>query len=318
MPFVLVRFAVGVLFSLLGVVYLGLVAWLAFRFFSGDGGWSLLIVAVVMSLGLVSFAFVWRLLKRYVLYMVEAGHIAVIAQAVETGEVPENQLTYGTRQVANHFGSASTLWAVDMLIDAVLRQFTRAVARVGNLVPVPLPGQVQVLLSILKRTIVLAVKYLDTAILAYVFVDQNRNPWRSARDGVVLYGKTWKQVLGSTLLIVVGMYVLAFVLLTLLAPLAVVLDVLPTSLEFASWLLVIGIVAAVHTGLVKPWVKTVVITTFLIEQREETPDSETMEWIEARSDRFAELVEKAEDDRSFDDTAGGDQGETSDASGRAV
>ena len=301
MPFVLLQFAIGVAFAIIGVVYLGLVAWLAIRFFWGDGGLSLVVAGVVMLIGLASFAFVWRLLQRYILYMVKAGHIAVIAHIVEEGEVPENQLSYGTSQVKTYFKSASALWGLDMVIDAVLKQLTSAVARVQNLLPVPLPGQLRTLLALLQRSIVLAVGYLDNAILAYMFVDRHPNPWRSARDGVVLYGKTWKMVLGSTVAIVFGMYALAFVLLTLLAPVAAVIDVLPTSLEIFSWLFIAGLVAIVHTGLVKPWVKTVVITTFLIEQRGETPDSETMAWIEERSDRFSELVEKAESDEYVDE-----------------
>ena len=301
MPFVLLQFAIGVVFAIVGVVYLGLVAWLAIRFFWGDGGWSLLVAGAVMLVGLASFAFVWRLVQRYVLYLVKAGHIAVIAHIVEEGEVPANQLSYGTSQVKTHFKSASALWGLEMVIDAVLKQLTSAVARVQSLLPVPLPNQLQTLLKLLQRSIVLAVGYLDNAILAYMLVDRHPNPWRSARDGVVLYGKTWKPVLGSTIVIVFGMYALAFVLLTLLAPVAAVIDVLPTSLEIVSWLFVAGLVAVVHTGLLKPWVKTVVITTFLVEQRGQTPDSETMAWVEERSDRFSELLEKAESDEYVDE-----------------
>ncbi|MFC4541966.1 hypothetical protein ACFO5R_08510 [Halosolutus amylolyticus] len=296
LPFVFLQFAIGVAFALIGVIYLSLVLWLGLRFLAGNGGASLLVVALVMLIGLVTFAGIWRLIHRYFLYLVKTGHVAVIAHVVEEGEPPDNQITYGVEQVKEYFVSASALWGVSEVIDAVLKQFNRAVARLKRMIPVPIPSNLERLLEILQKSVVLAVRYLDNAIIAYMFVDRNENRWQSAREGLVLYAKTWKMVLGSTLLIVVGMYVTSFVLLSLLAPVAVVLDFLPTAFEAMSWVLVGGIVAVVHTGLVKPWVKTVVITTFLIEQRDEFADEETEEWIADRSDRFDEVVEKAEND----------------------
>ncbi|WP_027119248.1 hypothetical protein [Natronorubrum tibetense] len=301
LPYVLLQFAIGVLFAIIGVVYLGLVGWLAIRFLAGDGGWSLLIVAAVMVVSVVIFAGVWRLVQRYVLYLVKTGHVAVIAHIVEEGEAPENQISYGMNQVKEYFVSASGLFVVNELIDAVLEQFNRAVARIQDMIPIPIPNQLQTLISVLQKSVVLAVRYLDNAIIAYMFMDRNENRWESARDGIVLYGKTWKMVLGSTLVMVLGMYALSFVLLTLLAPVSVVLDVLPATLEAFSWLLVLGGVAIVHTGIVKPWVKTVVITTFLIEQRDQIPDQETADAISERSEKFREVVDKAERNEPIDE-----------------
>lgn len=302
LPYVLLQFGIGIAFGLLGVVYLSLVGWLGFRFFAGGGGASLLVVAGVLVLGLVTFAAVWRSLQRYVLYLVTTGHVAVIAHVVDEGEAPENQISYGMTQVTEYFASASGLFVVNDLIDVVLKQFNRAVARVRDLIPVPIPQRLQTLLEVLQKSIVLAVRYLDNAIIAYMFVDRDDNRWRSARDGLVLYAKNWKPVLGSTLLMVLGMYALSFVLLTLLAPIAAVLDVLPTGLEAVSWLLIAGVVAIVHTGVVKPWVKTVVITTFLVEGREDRPDDDTQEWIAEHSDRFPDIVEKAEANEPIDES----------------
>ena len=300
LPYVLLQLAVGVLFAVFGVVYLSLVLWLGYRFLAGDSGYSVLIVAVVMLVGLITFAAIWRLVQRYLLYMVKAGHVAVIAHIVEEGEAPDNQIRYGMSQVQDYFLSASGLFGVNEVVDAVLKQFTRAVARIQDLIPIPIPNQLRKLIELVQKSIVLAVGYLDEAILAYMFVDRNENRWQSAREGIVLYGKNWTTVLGSTVAIVFGMYALSFVLFSLLAPVSVALDVLPAALEAISWLVLGGLVAVVHTGLVKPWVKTVVITTFLIEQRDETPDEETEQWMASRSDRFGEVVTKAEKNEPLD------------------
>ena len=317
LPFVLLQFGIGVLFSMFGVLYLGLLAWLGTRFLSGDGGTGLLILAGVMLFGLITFAGIWRLLNHYVLYLVKTGHIAVIAHVVDTGTVPENQLRYGIEQVSEYFVSASALFGMSELIDAVLQGFNRTVARVQSMIPIPLPSGLQNLIDLLQKSVELTVSYLDNAIIAYMFVDRNENRWASARDGLVLYGKTWKMVLGSTLLIVVGMYALSFVLLMILVPIGAALDVLPTTFEAASWLVILGLVAVVHAGIVKPWVKTVVITTFLIEARDETPDSETMDWIAERSPRFGEILEKAETDERVDDR-GRDVGSTGQPEGEVA
>ncbi len=300
LPFVVVELAIGAVFALLAVVYLGLVGWLAVEFLLGDGGWGLLVVGAVMLIAFVSFAYVWRLIRRYVLYLVRAGHVAVVAHVITEGEVPDNQLRYATSQVSEYFLSASGLAGVELLLEAVLGQLTRSVTRLGGALPASLPGGLRALATVVRRSVALAVGHLDDAVLAYMFVDRDPNRWRSARDGVVLYGKCWKPVLATTLLVVFGTYVLWFVLLTVFAPLAVALDALPTGVELVSWLVVFGLVAVVHTGVVKPWVKTVVITTFLLESRGERPDSETVAWIEARSDRFAELTERAENDDPID------------------
>ncbi|EMA28064.1 hypothetical protein C446_17624 [Halobiforma nitratireducens JCM 10879] len=304
LPYVILQLAIGIAFAVLGVIYLSFIGWLGYRFLFGSGGASLLIVGIVMIIGFVTYAFIWRLIQKYFLYSVKTGHVAVIAHIVEEGEVPDNQISYGMREVKDYFVETTALFTVSMVIDAVLKQFNRAVARVEDLIPIPLPKQLQTLITILQKSIVLAVKYLDNAIIAYMFVDRNDNRWKSARDGIVLYGKTWKMVLGSTLLIVFGMYVVSFVLLTLAAPLAVGLDLLPTSLELVSWLVVGGVIAVFHTGVFKPWVKTVVITTFLIEQRDTEPDNETMEWIASHSDRFKnEVMEKAENNEPIAEEA---------------
>ena len=64
-----------------------------------------------------------------------------------------------------------------------------------------------------------------------------------------------------------------------------------------------GLVLTVYAGLLNPWVKTVVITTFLIESRTDTPDSETIESLTSRSKKFSELLERAETEAV--ETAGG-------------
>ena len=293
MPFVLLRLGIGILLGVLSVLYFGVVLYVGYRLLGAGtiSGW-IAIAGLLVAIGL--FAWLWRLFSRYVLYLIKAGHIAVIAHIVETGEVPDNQIQYGKGQVTERFTEASALFAVDQVIKVVVKQFNSGVVSFSKLFSfVP---ALKKLIRLVGKAIAIAASYIDEAIIAHMFISDEENPWRSARDGVVLYGKNWKPVLGSTMLIVLGMYAAAFALLLALTPIASVLSGLSATIEVAGWVVVGGLFLTLYTGFLKPWVKTVVITTFLVESRDETPDSETMDRIAARSDRFQELVSKADDD----------------------
>lgn len=297
LPFVLLRIGTGLLLGVVSVLYFGAILWVGHRLLEAGtiSGW-IAAIGLVIAIGL--FVWGWRLFSRYVLYLVKAGHIAVIAHIVDTGEVPTNQLQYGKSQVADRFAEASALFAVDQVVKAVVKQFNSGVvsfSRLFSAVP-----SLKKLIRLVGKAIAIAASYIDEAIIAHMFITDDDNPWRSARDGVVLYGKTWKPVLGATMLIVLGLYAAAFVVLLALTPIASVLSGLSATVEVAGWIVVGGVFLTVYTGLLKPWVKTVVITTFLVESRDKTPDSETSEQIAARSDRFQELVEKADGETPVD------------------
>ncbi|MFC4989035.1 MULTISPECIES: hypothetical protein [Saliphagus] len=301
LPFVALRLAVGGLFGLLTVLYFGVIGWLVLTLLDA-GTLSGPIAGIGLFIATLIFLGVMRLARRYVLYLVAAGHIAVIAHIVDTGETPSNQIAFGTSKVKENFAGASALFVVDQLVKSVIRQFNNTVISLSNLLSfVPTLGNI---LAVLRRGIALAASYIDEAILAHVFLNEDQNNWRAARDGVVLYGKTWKPVLASTLIIVLGMYAVAFGVLLGLTPLAAVFGGLSPTYEILGWVVVGGIALTVYLGVLRPWVKTVVITTFLVESRELTPDSDTMDFIATRSQKFNELVANAEAEASDDPSPG--------------
>ncbi len=292
LPFVVLRLGIGLLCGLLAIVYFGAIAWFGRGLLeSGSISELVAIVGLVLSIGL--FVAGWRLLSRYVLYLVKVGHIAVIAHVIETGEVPSNQLQYGKSQVSEHFTEASALFAVDQLVKAIIKQFNGAVVSFSSLVSVV--PDVQKLVQLLGKAIAIAASYIDEAIIAYMFTKSEQNRWRSAKNGVVLYGKNWKPVLASTLLIVIGMYVAAFGLVLALIPVATMLGSVSGQYQLLGWAFVGGAVVTIYTGFLKPWVKTVVITTFLLESRDTEPDSEAVDRVAKRSETFQELVGKADE-----------------------
>nr|WP_206536698.1 hypothetical protein [Halococcus thailandensis] len=304
------RVVAGALFGLITALYFGIVGWVLLSLLD-SGTISVLIAGVGLLVATLIFLGVVRFARKYVLYLVDAGHIAVIAHTIDTGTTPANQWSFGTNAVKGNFTEASSLFVVDQLIKSVVKQFNRSVISFSGLVDfVP---TLETILTFLRRGIALAASYIDEAILAHTFLNPEQNNWRAARDGVVLYGKTWKSVLGSTLLIVGGMYVVTFALLFLLSPLAGVLGGMSSTFEVLGWVVVFGIALTIYLGVLRPWVKTVVITTFLIESRNKTPDSNMMDSIAGRSKKFKELMANAEaesdDERPTDPTEDGDSPE---------
>ncbi|MCU4750761.1 hypothetical protein OB919_01995 [Halobacteria archaeon AArc-curdl1] len=294
MPFVLLRMGIGVLLGLATVLYFGILGFLAYTFFSESISGIIAIIGLLIALFI--FIKAWNLFARYVLYLVKAGHIAVIAHIIDTGEVPSNQISYGTGQVKEHFKEASALFAVDMVVKAVIKQFNKRVVSFADLVSF-VPNLKQII-QIIAKAITIAASYIDEAIIAYMFISEEENRWKSAGDGLVLYAKTWKSVLGSTLLMVLGMYAVALVLFLALSPVAGLLGGLSTTFELIGWVVIAGVLLTIYSGFLKPWVKTVVITTFLIEAQDETPDSQTRQYIEERSDKFKELLERGEQEET--------------------
>ncbi|MGP9594655.1 hypothetical protein, partial [Halomonas sp. AOP42-C2-25] len=75
----------------------------------------------VIGFGIVGA--VMYVLREYLLYVVKAGHIAVLVELIESQTLPENhgQIQYASQVVKERFGQASALFVVDQLIKGVLK-----------------------------------------------------------------------------------------------------------------------------------------------------------------------------------------------------
>jgi len=110
--------ASAVLFGIL----MGL-AWL----FNSEG------VAVIMFLvWLGAFGVLRFIIMHYIGYMLKAGHIAVITEAVTTGQVPANQVAYGKKIVLERFASSNIYFAVDKLVSGAVKQIQRSIGNLGR------------------------------------------------------------------------------------------------------------------------------------------------------------------------------------------
>lgn len=95
--------------------------WLTF-----DLGLSLPAIAVLLLLLLlVSYD-----IAPYLLYFVEAGHVAVLTHLIVEGEPPANQVRFGLTQVRADFPSITGLFVLNLAIKRVLRQLNAIINRI--------------------------------------------------------------------------------------------------------------------------------------------------------------------------------------------
>jgi hypothetical protein len=77
------------------------------------------------------------LIREYLLYIVKAGHVAVLVSLLEGKEIPggKGQVDYARQIVQERFASSSLLFGVDQLIKGVLHTFNKAFMSVATIIP---------------------------------------------------------------------------------------------------------------------------------------------------------------------------------------
>ena len=75
----------------------------------------------IFGFGLVSLSLYW--LREYILYLVKAGHIAVMVHLIDGADVPggQSQIAYAQQVVHERFAEANVLFVLDQLIKGVDR-----------------------------------------------------------------------------------------------------------------------------------------------------------------------------------------------------
>jgi hypothetical protein len=133
-------------------------------------------------------------LNRYIGYLVKAGHVAVITEAVVSGNVPDNQIAYGKQMVKERFATSNVYFVLDRLVSGAVRQLQNGFERVGNTIGRVVPGMGAVV-GIGKIFIGIALGYIDECCLGYTFLKKDQGAFKSAADGVVIYAQNWKKLL---------------------------------------------------------------------------------------------------------------------------
>jgi hypothetical protein len=187
LPFVWAKLLLGLATVLGSVVVFAIlmgIAWLL----KNDGVYMVMFFIWLGATGIINF-----LLNHYIGYLVKAGHIAVITEAVTTGNIPDNQVEYGKQQVKERFLTSNIYFVIDKLVSRAVSQLQIGVEKVGNAMNF-IPGMSAVV-SIGKMFISIALGYVDECCLGYTFLKKKQSAFKSAADGVVIYWQNWKKLL---------------------------------------------------------------------------------------------------------------------------
>lgn len=258
-------------------------------------------VCLIIALGAGGWG--WRMARRYLLYLVKGAHIAAMTEIMLGRDVPKGmaQITYGRDIIKTYFKDVSILFAVDMLVKATVKALTGTVVRIANFLP--LPQNARQLLNFVRTMINQSLSYVDEAILSYAIARREPNVWRSAVDGVILYGQSYKRILITTLKVwVVGKIFDIFLFAGLLLPMVLIASLFESGgiLFFAFVLAFIG-ARLIELALYEPFALAYTMVTFHRETEGKEPDPEWKAKLEGMSSKFRELIGKAD---AFDKEAG--------------
>lgn len=246
--------------------------------------------------GMVGFgltAGVLYFLREYILYIVKAGHIAVLVKLLDGEDVPEgqNQVSYATSIVQERFGEANVLFAVDQLIKGVLGAIIGLIQGIASFLPIP---GLQGMVGLVKAFLRIAVGLVDEVILAHAIRTRSTNPWASAQTALVLYAQNYPTMLKNAAWLTIITYGLAFVVfLVMLAPAAAIVWLIPGGWSAGGFVFALIFAWAVKAALIEPFAITCMMQVFFRTTAGQAPDPEWDSRISGVSRRFNELKERA-------------------------
>jgi len=290
MPFVWAKLLLGLVTIVASALLFALLMGIAWLFNSGGVGIIMFIV------WLAATAVIRFVIMHYIGYLVKAGHIAVITEAVITGRIPENQVAYGKEKVKERFATSNVYFAVDKLITAAVKQIQHGIGKLGDALSF-LPGM-GALTGLVKYFIELSLGYVDECCLGYTFYKKEHDAFKSAADGVVIYAQNWKILLGNAAktmaMVVLGLIVITFGLF-------LVLGILFRILSWPGWIaFIISIFIALAVKFA--FIDSFILTRTMVTYMGVAPATEITYDLYSKlcniSQKFRELFDKGKTDES--------------------
>jgi hypothetical protein len=295
LPYALMRFFVLLAFAFACIVWavvaIGGSVW-AGTHIAGAFGLAWLVSCLIVA------GWFWVAVLRYLLHLIECGHVAVLTELVVQGRVgngSESMFAYGKRVVIEQFGQVNVLFALNMLVRGAVHAVHATLESLGHLLRVPGIELIGRLVTLILRA---STRYLDKVIFSYNLACKAPNPWLGARDGLVYYAQNAKPVLKQAVWIVVLDYVLTALLwLVLLVPAAALTAILPSSVRELGAVLTVGsavlFALAGRAAFVKPIFLVMIMVRFHELVEHQPINREWISRLDQVSARFRSLGERA-------------------------
>lgn len=245
----------------------------------------------IAGFGITGAVLYWA--REYILYIVKAGHIAVLVELLDDRPLPQGraQITHATVIVRERFGQASLLFALDQLIKGVIRVISGLVRGVLSLLPVPYLRQLGAVVQAFLR---MAVGFIDEVILAHAIRTRSDDAWGSARESLVLYAQNWKVMLKNAAWLTAITYGLAFlVFLVMLAPAAALVYLMPGAWSAGGLVFALLFAWSVKAAFLEPFAVISLMQVYFRTTEGQTPDPEWDARLDGMSRHFRKLKARA-------------------------
>lgn len=292
LPFILFRLAVYLGVALGYVLVAGTGAGIGYGIGSfGDADARAGAALMGGGIGFALFGAVVYGLREYLLYLVKAGHIAVMVEILAGRPMPEGRSQIGHAQAAvrARFAQASTLFAVDQVVKAVLRAITGLARGILSI----LPG-LDRLTGVVQAFVNVAVGLIDEVIIAHAFATRATNPWAAAREALVLYAQNNRNMLKNAAWIAAITYgALAIVFLILLGPALLIAQSLPGQVEAVGVVFALVFAWALKAALFEPFAVACLLQAYFRATAGQPLDPAWEARLDSLSGKFRALRDRA-------------------------
>ena len=256
-----------------------------------DGPLSFALWGGIVGIGVVSIALYW--IREYILYVVKAGHIAVMVHLIDGRDIPngQDQIAYAKDVVKQRFVEANLLFVLDQLVKGAIRAITGLIGGIAAFLPIPGLGG---LVAFINTVIRLSLTYVDEIILGYNIRINSSSPFETARQGVVLYAQNGKTMVKNAVWLAVIMWGVSFVIfLLMLAPAAAIMWFIPGQLGGWAFVLAILLAWAFKAAFIEPFAIACLMQVYFKTIEGQVPNPDWDRRLAEASSKFRELKDKA-------------------------
>lgn len=232
-------------------------------------------------------------LRDYFLYLVKAGHIAVMVEYLDGRPVPLGlgQIAFARSVVTGRFGQASALFALDQLVKGVINLITGLVEGLMSILPIPGLDRV---MGLMRAYLRVAVGLVDEVVLAHAIRTRSENAWEAAHDGLVLYAQNARPILvNAAWLTLISWILAALVFVLMLAPAGAVVWLLPGDSSAGLFVFAVVFAWAVKAAVIEPFTLACMLQVFFRVTEGQEPLPEWRGRLTQVSDKFRQLGERA-------------------------
>ena len=292
LPYALIRFGILLAVSLVTLV------WAIVTFggaaFLGDKIHGIFGFGWLAGLGGI-YGYIWYTIVRYGLYLIKCGHIAVLTELITHGQIgngDESMFAYGRRIIQEKFTQVNVLFALDLLIDGVVKAFNNTLDWIGSLLPIP---GLDSLMKLVNSILFMASTYIDETIFSYSLARGETNPWRGGQDGLLYYCNNVKEILKTALWAVILDKVCTFLLWAVfMAPAMLFVWISPFPVLSGAAILAAFLCAAnARSAFLEPLFLIMVMIKFHVAAENQPVNLDWDSRLTTLSSNFVEIKEKA-------------------------